>query len=76
MMVKTDDPEGNDKMRHMMGPGEVDHMVRQAIQFCWMVLPDDKKTVNELKKQFRRIVDRAIRDLREDADAFGLGKDL
>jgi len=70
----TDDPESGEKMRAMFGPGQVDQFVRQAIQMCWMVLPDGAKTVDELEKQFRRIVDRAIKDLREDADAFGLPK--
>jgi hypothetical protein len=70
----SDDPDAGDKMRQMFGPGDVDRQIRQAIQFCWMMLPDEKKTVDELEKQLRRIVDRAVRDLREDSDAFGLGK--
>jgi hypothetical protein len=69
-----DDPETPKKMREMFGPGQIDQSVRQAIQFCWMMLPENAKTVDELEKQFRRIVDRAIRDLREDATAFGLPK--
>src|SRR4051812_13128368 len=70
----SDDPEGPKKMRELLGPSHVDQSVRQAIQMCWMMLPDGRKTVDELEKQFRRIVDRAIKDLREDADAFGLPK--
>lgn len=73
MISKSDDPDANNKMRQMMGPGHVDHQVRQTLQLCWMILPDDKKTIDELEQQFRRIVDRAFRDLREDAEAFGLG---
>jgi hypothetical protein len=69
-----DDPDAEEKMRDFMGPGHVDQAIRQAIQFCWMSLPKDKKTIDELEKQIRRIVDRAIQDLRTDADAFGLGK--
>jgi hypothetical protein len=61
-----------DAMRSMLGPGQVDQMVRQAIQTCWMILPDERKNVDELEVQVRRLVDRAIRDLREDAAAFGL----
>jgi hypothetical protein len=75
MMFNPDDPQARDNMRRMFSPAQVDGLIRQAIQICWMMLPDDKKTVDELEKQFRRIGDRAIRDLREDADAFGLGKD-
>jgi hypothetical protein len=69
---RKDDPEGHDKIRSMFGPGQVDQQVRQAIQMCWMMLPNENKTVDELEKQFRRIVDRAINDLRDDASAFGL----
>jgi hypothetical protein len=70
----SDDPEAADKMRAMFGPGHVDQSVRQAIGMCWMMLPAGAQTVDELEKQFRRIVDRAIEDLREDAEAFGLPK--
>jgi hypothetical protein len=70
----SDDPKSAQKIRAMFGPGQVDQSVRQAIQTCWMMLPDGGKTVDELEKQFRRIVDRAIEDLREDSDAFGLPK--
>ncbi|MBI3461974.1 MAG: hypothetical protein HY000_02800 [Planctomycetes bacterium] len=69
-----DDPEAGDKMRQMFGPGQLDAHVRQAMNLCWMMLPDDQKTVDELERQFRRLVDRAIADLREDQEAFGLGK--
>jgi hypothetical protein len=71
---KADDAKSLKKMREMFGPGQVDQSVRQAIHICWMILPDNRKTVDELEKQFRRIVDRAIKDLREDEDAFGLSK--
>ncbi len=73
-MFKADDPGTADKVRQMFGPGQVDEQIRQAIHMCWMLLPDDRKSVDELEKQVRRIVDRAMKDLREDADAFGLGK--
>ncbi len=73
-MFDPKDPDARDKMRAMFIPGQIDQSVRQAIQMCWMMLPDDGKKVEELEKQFRRIVDRALKDLRDDADAFGLPK--
>jgi len=73
-MFNNDDPDAARKMREMFSPGQIDQSVRQAMQFCWMMLPENSKTVDELEKQFRRIVDRAIEDLREDAEAFGLAK--
>lgn len=73
-MYSSGDEESRKKMREMFGPGQVDQSVRQSMHMCWMMLPDDAKTVDELEKQFRRIVDRAIKDLREDSVAFGLPK--
>ncbi len=69
-----DDPDANDKFRRMFSPEQIDQMVRQAIGFCWMTLPDDRKNVDEVEKQMRRILDRALRDLRDDFDSFGLDK--
>lgn len=71
-MFKKDDPDTPNAMRTMFGPGHVDQHVRAAIQLGWVMLPEDGKTVDELERQFRRIMDRAIKDLREDAEAFGL----
>ena len=70
----SDDPAAKSAMQQMFGPGHVDHVIRQAIQFCWMGMPDDRRNVDEVESQIRRLVDRALRDMREDADAFGLGK--
>lgn len=66
---------GADKMRQWMGPGQVDQSIRHAIHFCWMSLPEDKRTVEEVEHQIRRLVDRALENLREDAAAFGLTPD-
>jgi hypothetical protein len=46
-------------------------MLRQAMQFCWMALPDDRRNAEELERQIRRLVDRALRDFREDNKVFG-----
>ncbi len=66
--------EGEDRMRHFLGPGYVDHMVRQAIQMCWQSLPKERRNVEELKRQMQRLIDRAIRDLEEDRKEFGMDK--
>jgi hypothetical protein len=55
----------------MMGPMMVDQQVRQAIIHCWMILPSDQRTPERVEQEIRRLVDRALRDLREDASAFG-----
>jgi hypothetical protein len=59
-------------MRDMMGPNMVDQAVRQAISHCWMMLPEGKKTVAVLEREIRRLVERALRDLKEDMEAFGI----
>ncbi|HYT94238.1 MAG TPA: hypothetical protein VEL76_36315 [Gemmataceae bacterium] len=68
------DPDAMKRMRAFFSPQQVDHQIRQAIQLCWMALPPDQQSVEEVEKQIRRIVDRALRDWREDADSFGLGR--
>jgi hypothetical protein len=72
--VNGPDPDEAKSMSEMFGPGQVDDQIRRAITFCWMMLPRDRKTVDELEKQIRRIVNRALKDLREDTEAFGLEK--
>ena len=62
-------------MRQWMGPGQVDQTIRHAIHFCWMALPEDKRSIEEVEQQVRRLVDRALKDLREDAAAFGVSGD-
>jgi hypothetical protein len=68
------DEESLEKARQVFGPGHVDHFIRQAVQFCWIGLPKDKRNVDELERQIRRIVDRALCDIREDLDSI-FGKD-
>jgi hypothetical protein len=65
--------EGDDAehLSDFFGPQQVDLLIRQAFQHCWMALPKDRRTNDELEKQFRRIVDRALKDFREDHEAFG-----
>lgn len=58
------------RIRSLFGPGQVDQTIRNAIQICWMMLPDEKKTPDDLEKAIREIVDRAIQDFREDANRF------
>ena len=71
-VFNNDDPDAVNKMRAMFSPGQIDQSIRQTIMMCWMMLPDGSKSVDEVELQIRRIVDRAIKDLREDAKAFGL----
>jgi hypothetical protein len=68
----SDDPDTSGKMTEFMGPGQVDRTIRQAIQFCWMSLPKAQRTPDEVERQVRRIVERAIKDFRDDSQAFGL----
>jgi hypothetical protein len=65
--------DASEKMAEFFGPGQVDQIVRSAIQMCWMALPADRRTPDELEAQIRRLVDRAMRDFREDREQFGKG---
>ena len=59
--------------RWRASPSHVNQMLRQAIQYCWMCLPKERQTANELQEQIRRLVDRALKDFRENRQAFGKG---
>lgn len=65
------DEDAGEKLAEMFGPGQVDQSIRHAIHFCWMALPKERRTADELEKQVRRIVDRALKDFREDSEEFG-----
>ncbi len=73
--TSADDPEAMAKMmRSMHGPQAVDQSIRAAVSMCWMMLPDDKKNVDAVERELRRLLERVITDLREDAEAFGVSK--
>jgi hypothetical protein len=71
--TRFDDPEGMDRMREWMGPGMVDQAVRQAVHFAWASLPSEKRNVEEVEKVIHHLVERALKDLREDKDLFSQG---
>jgi ATP-dependent Clp protease ATP-binding subunit ClpC len=60
------------KARGFLGPHAVDQMIRQAITMCWIMLPDDKRSISTVESEIRRLVDRALANLKEDAQAFGI----
>jgi hypothetical protein len=59
-----------EKMADFFGPGQIDQFIRQAVQYCWMALPKERRTTQELENQIHRMVDRALKDFREDREAF------
>jgi len=71
--IDSEGPNSSDDFRSIVGPHQVDHQIRQAIQFCWMALPAERRNAKEVENEIRRIVDRVLRDLHEDADSFGSG---
>ena len=67
--LEPGDEESLRRMQELFSPSQIDQSVRQALQMCWMMLPQDKRTVAEVETQFRRIVDRAIKDMHDAKDA-------
>jgi hypothetical protein len=75
-IAKSDDDDENrrnpfEHMHEMFGPSHVDSAVRQAIQACWMALPKSRRNADEVEKEIRRLVDRALANLHEDVKSFG-----
>jgi hypothetical protein len=46
-------------------------LIRQVICLCRLMLPEEKRTVACVEAEVRRLVERALKDLRDDATAFG-----
>ena len=73
-----DDPNSAAKAQEMlqavMGPQAVDDAVRRAIQVCWMMLPQGQKTMDTVETEIRRLVDRALANMREDSKKFGISE--
>jgi hypothetical protein len=58
----------------MFPPQAVDQAISHAISMCWMMLPKDKKNPDAVATEIRRILERALADLKEDAQAFGFAE--
>jgi hypothetical protein len=71
MFLESESGDAAERAADVFGPSHIDHMIRQAVQFCWMSLPKERRTAEELDQQIRRLVDRALKDFREDRQAFG-----
>lgn len=64
------DDGDSDQFRKFFGPDDIDRAVRMTIQVCFLYLPKTKRTPEELERQIHRLVDRALREFREDQQAF------
>lgn len=64
-------PDPAQAMRDMWGPAGVDQQVRAAITTCWSMMPPERPNVDAVAAEVRRLVERALANLREDAAAFG-----
>ncbi len=59
-------------MRKMFSPTQVEQMIGQAANICWMMMPPEKKNVPAVVAEMRRIFERSIKNLEDDASAFGI----
>jgi hypothetical protein len=69
--IDPTDPESLAKFRAYAIP-LVDQQLRGTIAMIWTALPPERRNLIEVEKEFRRLVDRTIDNLRADASAFGL----
>jgi hypothetical protein len=71
LFLENEGGDAAERMADVFGPSHVDHMIRQAVQHCWMSLAKERRSTDEVERQIRRLVDRALKDFREDRQAFG-----
>lgn len=67
-----EDDEWNRHFREELGPKAVDEWLKQAVRVTWLLLPKDKRNVDELKSLMQGILDRIIRDMEKDRRKFDL----
>ncbi|MCA9195261.1 MAG: hypothetical protein KDB03_25995 [Planctomycetales bacterium] len=70
--ISDDTDDGGEQMREFLSSGQVDQMVRHAVQSCWMALPKDRRSAEEVRRQLNRMIERAIRDMDEDRKEFAV----
>jgi len=49
---------------------EIDQRLRRSVSEMWLLLPADRRTLDELNTQIRRLVDRALEDFAENRRQF------
>lgn len=54
-----------------IGPFMVDQTLRQAILHCWLMLPDEERSMARVRREIHRLLHRAYRDMQEDAEIYG-----
>jgi len=77
MSMQSFDPrdhENFDNLRQLFRPDIIDWHIRTAIGGAWLILPKEKRPIDEVEPIIRRMVDRAFDAMREDLDSF-FGKD-
>ena len=73
MVYQPDENGQGEAFRRMLGPCAVDTQLREVIRTCWSAMPENKRTVADVEAEIRRLVDRALKDLKEDAQSFDFG---
>jgi hypothetical protein len=74
MFKKIKGEEDLASMRQFFGPAGVDTMLREAVKMCWTIMPPERRSVEAVSQEIRRLIERILRDLKEDAKAFGFPK--
>lgn len=59
------------QLRDMQGPFAADSAMRQAIMNVWRSLPEESRTIEKVVAESQRLLDRAVREFREDAAVYG-----
>ena len=71
---EDDSSELPPSLKGLFGPTQIDNSIRQAIQMCWMSLPESQRSIDEVERQIMRLVERALQNAREDSEDFGFDK--
>lgn len=71
MQQGDDSPSSKADVHLQMDPAILDRAIRQSVQHCWLSLPPERRTHEELSVEMRRILDRALHDFQRDLHRYG-----
>jgi hypothetical protein len=70
VQVQLGDEQSLDSAREFFKPELVEQQLRNALLFCFLALPHDKRNLNDLEHEFRKSVERMLRELHEQGGRF------
>jgi len=68
--VRLDDEQAVQTATASLGPHLVEGQLRNALLFCLLTLPPERRNVDGVQEEFRKAAEKALRDFQEQGERF------